>query len=193
MIGILCLLQTVSAQVFNRSAVLIPRHAAVFANPMFVNYTTNDDAGLMLRAAYGLDKGYEVDLFWVPGLDNTYVGSSVKRIIFAKNFLISAAAGLHYFGDFGLDGRLTLSKTFNRIVTLYSGLDSDFVFKTVTRFDPATDRNKDETDPTLRAWFFIGTETFLTKRLSLLAEGNLGITSDAYNLFGLGLGFYFQP
>ncbi len=179
------------AQVFNGSATLRQKNVALFANPLLINYATGDDGGMMFRGAYGLSNGYEADIYWVPGLAETYLGTSFKKVVYARGIIVAASAGLHYFGDFGLDGRINVSYTFNKLTTLYSGLDSDFDFISTQRFDPATDRVIQETDPTFRLWYFIGSETFITRRISLLAEGNIGMTSEAFNLFGLGLGFYF--
>lgn len=175
-----------NAQVFNTAGTLKTKKANIGLNPAILE----NDLGFFLHGGYGISPGLDLGLKLGLGLPETYFGADVEWILRGISPYISVSAGGHTFGDVGLDGTLNFTFPINRQVNLYSGLDADLNFVKVKTLNKQTNKWEDETETQFPFWLFLGVEIGFRRNLTILIEAELGLTDEAYSIFGGGLNFY---
>ncbi len=182
---------SVNAQVFS-SAKVLKNHQLTFSlNPLLINDLLADDAGMFLHGEYGIGGDMEVTTKLSLGLNKTYFGVAIEKTIIRSFPIVSISGGIHSFDDIGLDFSFNLSGSVNKLVNLYGGFDTDFVFAEKREWDIKADKWRKESDLKFLSWIFFGSEVVIGKRLTLLFEAEIGAADEAYNLFGTGLKYYF--
>ena len=161
----------VNAQVFNSASTLRKKHFSLGLEPALLMNGDND-LYLFLHGGAGLKSGIDFALKLGIG-DETYFGGDVE---FKLARIVSVSVGAHSFYEFGIDGTMLLSGRVGSGVTLFGGFDLDIL--------PERDDN------VLEAWIPIGVEIGLKSNMSFIFEAGISIT-DAYNVLGGGLNFYF--
>jgi hypothetical protein len=182
---------TSKAQIFNSAHITKNKQFTFSVNPVLLDGIKNDDAGLFLHGDYGVGNNMQLAAKLGVGLNDTYFGISLEKLLVKTYPLISLSGGLHSFGDTGLDLTLNTSVPLNKLVVLYGGLDFDVVFAEKRQFHVQSGKWKNESDTNFLSWFFMGTEIVVRNNMTFLFEAEIGIAEDAYNLLGAGVKFYF--
>lgn len=178
------------AQIFNSADIIKPKQTALAINPVLLNDLSHDDAGMFLHAEYGLGSAMQLSGQLGMGFDETYVGIMVEKSMINTLPLISLAAGIHSFKDIGIDAVLNISVPVNKVVMLYGGLDTELLFAEKKELNVRTLTWETKSDTRFLTWFFLGMELPIGRNMHVLAEIEIGIAEEAYNLFGTGLKFY---
>ncbi len=161
------------AQVFNTGE-MMPK--GKFSAGLEPTYLINSDHGtlfLFVHGNYGLKNDIGLNFQVGAGGYDTYAGGGINWGL-SKNFSLST--GVHYFGYFGLDGRLNFTVPIKDDARIYSGLDAEVNFGTDVR---------------VPLWVPVGVEIRLRDKLAFSLESEIAITAPAYHLVGAGVIFYF--
>jgi len=161
---------TSHAQVFNTGTTLKKGSFSAGFEPAFL-----PDAGgfmLFLHGGYGLKKGIDFGVT-LGVLNGEYIGADVE---WGLGNYMSIATGFHNWGSFGLDGTLNLTFPIRKDSRIFTGLDVDVNF-------PGD-------DVSVPLWIPVGVELGLRSNMAFILEGEIGLTSSAYHLFGGGIVIY---
>jgi len=148
-------------------------------NPAYSEW--HDDFALFFHGGYGLGSNSDLGLKLGFGWGDTYVGLDYEKTVFAGKPIVSLFGGAHYWGDFGLDLGSKVTFPIGN-VRLTAGLDMDLNF--------GEDGNG-ELELHAPLWLPISLEVYLKKQLSLVFEGNIGLTDRAGTTVGGGINIYF--
>jgi hypothetical protein len=89
---------------------------------------------------------------------------------------LAISAGAHYYGDVGLDGTMILNIPIKGDAAIISGLDLDILFPD---------------DIEIPVWLPVGLDVKLSTAISVMLEGDIGLTDNAGDIFGGGLIVFF--
>ena len=181
----------IGAQVFNTAHVLRNGTFSLGLNPTLLNIVAEDDAGVFVHGGYGIGSGLDLAVQLGLGFEEPYIGFNIEKQLNVMVPTLSISGGLHSFNDVGLDFTFQSSYRVSPQVDIYAGLDFDLVFAEKKEFNPVTDRFKTENDTRFLSWFFLGSEVAIRQNTTLLFEAEIGISDDAYDIFGGGINFYF--
>ncbi len=172
-----------NAQVlFNGASTLKSGNWCVGIDPMVATEYDNDFA-LFIHGGYGLGNNSDLNLKLGFGWGNdTYFAFDYEKAIVVGKPTFSISGGLHYWRYVGLDFGGLITFPINNTVHLTTGLNIDVTF--------GEDANED-TDIWVPVWLPLNCEIFVQKNLSIVIEGNVKLTDDAFTTFGGGINFYF--
>lgn len=144
------------------------------------------DFALFFNGGYGLGRNSDLGVKLGFGWEDAYIGLDYEKTLLAGKPSVSLFGGAHYWGDFGLDvGALVTFPIAN--VRITTGLDMDVVFS-----EEDKDRDGDtESDILFPIWLPLNLEIYIKKHLSLVFEGNIKLTDDAFTTVGGGINIYF--
>ena len=171
------LFMILNAQVFNTAQTLRPGNFNLGLEPTIYDYEGNNETSLFVHGGYGISRGMDLGIKLGLGMDNTYFGADLEWMLRTISPYLSISAGAHIFNDVGIDGTLNITFPLSKQVWLYTGLDMDVVFADDETFIPL--------------WLPVGIEVGLRKNMTLILEIEVGLNTEAYNIFGGGINFYF--
>jgi len=173
---------TSQAQVlFNGAQTLKKGGWSLGLNPVIAT-EGNDNFALFFHGGYGLGNSSDLGLKLGFGWNNeAFVGLDYEKTLLAGGPSVSLFGGAHYFHYFGLDmGALVTFSISN--VRITTGLDLDLVFGEDAQGD---------TELWAPLWLPLSLEVYLKKHLSLVFEGNVKLTDQAWTTVGGGVNIYF--
>ncbi len=144
------------------------------------------DFALFFHGGYGLGNNSDLGLKLGFGWNDAYIGLDYEKTLLVGKPSVSVFGGLHYWNDFALDlGALVTFPISN--VRITTGLDFDLVFGEADK-DGDADTESEIFTP---IWLPLNIEVYLKKHLSLVFEGNIKLSDDAFTTVGGGLNIYF--
>lgn len=182
LVSLLTLLSfSVDAQVlFNGAATLKKGNWNIGANPALTTGNSSDLA-LFLHGGYGLGNNSDLGVKLGFGWGGTYFGLDYEKTLLLGKPSISVAGGAHVHSNFGLDGTALITFPLNNL-RFTGGLDMDIVFY---------ESGNNDTSVEIPLWLPLNFEIFIQQNLSIVVEGNIGLTNNSYTTFGGGVSFYF--
>ena len=163
------------AQVFNTATTLGRGKMAIGVNPAIATGNGNSEFMLIGHFGYGLGGGLDIDgQVGFNYFNETMIGADIEWTLKSGGPAFSIAGGLHLAGDLALDGTMNLSFPLGA-PTLYAGLDLDVIM---------VDGNP------MPVWAVVGLEFGVARRVTILAEGAIGVNDEATTIVSFGFNFY---
>ncbi len=146
----------------------------------------NGDFALFFLGSYGLGNNSDLGMKLGFGWDEAYIGLDYEKTVLLGKPSVSLFGGAHYWQWFGLDAGALVTFPIQN-VRISTGLDFDLVFASIDRDGDG----KEELELLTPLWLPINIEVYLKKHLSLVFEGNIKLTDDAFTTVGGGINIYF--
>jgi hypothetical protein len=171
---------TSQAQVlFNTAQTLNKGNWSIGINPAYDGEA--EDFAFFFHGGYGIGNNSDIGLKLGFGWGDPYFGLDYEKTLLGGKPSVSVHLGAHYWNDFGLDVGSTVTFPIGNL-RISTGLDLDVDFS-----HSATD----DFEMHFPLWIPINLEIYLQKHLSLVFEGNVGLTDYANTTIGGGLNIYF--
>ena len=161
------------SQVFNTGIMMPPGRFAIGLEPTYLVNSSQGKLFLFIHGNYGLKSDVGLNFQVGVGGYDTYGGAAVN---WGFSKMVNLTAGAHYFGNFGLDGRLNFNFQLQRDARLFTGIDANINFAQTVQ---------------VPLWLPVGIEIKLPDRLSFILEAEIALTRPAYHIIGGGVAYYF--